>query len=157
MGNVTKSIVKGKYCRYGSPPFAGHGLCLVVMEGTMRALDSVTEGQLRDDVPVFREGDTVRINVRVVDFKDAKGGKVERRERIQAYEGLVIARHNNGISSSFTVRKISNGIGVERIFPLHSPMLESITVVRKGIVRRAKLYYMRERRGKAARIRERRN
>jgi len=121
----------------------------------MRALDDVTKDQIREDIPAFREGDTVRVNVRVVDFKDTKKG-VERRERIQAYEGVVIARHNNGISSSFTVRKISNGVGVERVFPLHSPMLESIKVMRHGRVRRAKLYYLRNLRGKAARISERR-
>lgn len=122
----------------------------------MRALDDVTKDQIRDDIPAFREGDSVRVSVRVVDYKDLKGGKVERRERLQAYEGVVIARHNKGISSSFTVRKISNGVGVERVFPLHSPMLESISVVRRGRVRRAKLYYLRELSGKAARIRERR-
>jgi len=121
----------------------------------MRALDDVTKDQIRDDIPAFREGDSVRVNVRVVDFKDTKKG-VERRERLQGFEGVVIARHNKGISSSFTVRKISNGIGVERVFPLHSPMLESIKVVRNGRVRRAKLYYLRELSGKAARIRERR-
>jgi len=121
----------------------------------MRALDDVTKDQLRDDIPSFREGDTVRVNVRIIDFKDTKNGVVKT-ERLQAYEGVVIARHNNGISSSFTVRKISSNIGVERVFPLHSPMLESITVVRHGRVRRAKLYYLRELRGKAARIRERR-
>ncbi|HKI61386.1 MAG TPA: 50S ribosomal protein L19 [Mariprofundaceae bacterium] len=121
----------------------------------MRALDDVTKDQIRDDIPAFREGDTVRVNVRVVDFKDTKKG-VERRERIQAYEGIVIARHNKGISSSFTVRKISNSVGVERIFPLHSPMVESVNVIRHGRVRRAKLYYLRALRGKAARIRERR-
>ncbi len=121
----------------------------------MRALDDVTKDQLRDDIPEFREGDTVRVNVRVVDFKETKKG-LERRERLQAFEGVVIARHNNGISSTFTVRKISNGVGVERVFPLHSPMLESIKVVRRGRVRRAKLYYLRALRGKAARIRERR-
>ncbi|EAU54829.1 50S ribosomal protein L19 [Mariprofundus ferrooxydans] len=121
----------------------------------MRALDDVTKDQLRDDIPAFREGDTVRVNVRVVDFKETKKG-VEKRERIQAYEGIVIARHNKGISSSFTVRKMSGNFGVERVFPLHSPMLESIVVVRHGRVRRAKLYYLRELRGKAARIRERR-
>lgn len=121
----------------------------------MRALDDVTKDQLRDDIPAFREGDTVRVNVRLIDFKDTKNGVVKT-ERLQAYEGVVIARHNKGISSSFTVRKISNNVGVERIFPLHSPMLESITVVRHGRVRRAKLYYLRDLRGKAARIRERR-
>ncbi len=122
----------------------------------MRALDDVTADQIRSDIPEFREGDTVRVNVRVVDFKDLKGGKVEKRERIQAYEGIVIARHNKGVSSSFTVRKISSNVGVERVFPLHSPMLESVEVKRHGRVRRAKLYYLRELRGKAARIRERR-
>lgn len=121
----------------------------------MRALDDVTKDQIRSDIPTFREGDTVRVNVRVVDFKETKKG-VERRERLQAFEGLVIARHNNGISSTFTVRKISDGIGVERVFPLHSPMIESIKVVRLGRVRRAKLYYLRQLSGKAARIRERR-
>jgi len=122
----------------------------------MRALDDVTKDQIRGDIPQFREGDTVKVNVRVVEYKDLKGGKVETRERLQAYEGIVIARHNKGISSSFTVRKISNGVGVERVFPLHSPLLESITVVRRGRVRRAKLYYLRDLSGKAARIRERR-
>jgi len=121
----------------------------------MRALDDVTKDQLRDDIPSFREGDTVRVNVRIIDFKDSKKGVVKT-ERLQAYEGIVIARHNKGISSSFTVRKISSNVGVERVFPLHSPMLESITVIRHGRVRRAKLYYLRELRGKAARIRERR-
>ncbi len=122
----------------------------------MRALDDVTKDQIRGDIPQFREGDTVKVNVRVVEYKDLKGGKVETRERLQAYEGVVIARHNKGISSSFTVRKISNGVGVERVFPLHSPLLESISVVRRGRVRRAKLYYLRDLSGKAARIRERR-
>ncbi len=121
----------------------------------MRLLDHITKDQLRDDIPTFREGDTVRVNVRIVDFKESKKGVVKT-ERLQAYEGIVIARHNNGISSSFTVRKISSNVGVERVFPLHSPMLESITVIRHGRVRRAKLYYLRELRGKKARIRERR-
>ena len=102
---------------------------------------------LREDVPNFRAGDTVRVNVRV-----REGEK----ERIQAFEGVVIARKHGGISETFTVRKISSGIGVERIFPLHSPSIESITVVRHGRVRRAKLYYLRNLRGKAARIKERR-
>lgn len=121
----------------------------------MRALDDVTKDQLRDDIPAFREGDTVRVNVRIVDYKDTKKGVVKT-ERLQAFEGVVIARHNNGISSTFTVRKISNNVGVERVFPLHSPMIESIKLVRHGRVRRAKLYYLRALRGKAARIRERR-
>ena len=122
----------------------------------MRALDDITKDQLRSDIPDFREGDTVRVSVRVVDYKEAKGGKQERRERLQAYEGFVTARHNNGISSSFTVRKISNRVGVERLLPTPSPMLEKIEVVRHGRVRRAKLYYLRDLRGKKARIAEKR-
>jgi large subunit ribosomal protein L19 len=102
---------------------------------------------IKEGVPTFRPGDTLRVNVRV-----REGDK----ERIQAFEGVCIARKNGGVSETFTVRKISSGVGVERIFPLHSPSLESITVVRQGRVRRAKLYYLRNLRGKAARIRERR-
>jgi large subunit ribosomal protein L19 len=101
---------------------------------------------LRGDIPPFRPGDTVRVNVRV---------KEGEKERLQAFEGVCIARRGGGVSETFTVRKISNGIGVERIFPLHSPMLGDISVVRRGRVRRAKLYYLREASGKAARIRER--
>lgn len=99
-------------------------------------------------VPEFRPGDTVRVNVRVIEGN---------RERVQAYEGVCIARRNRGINSSFTVRKISYGEGVERVFPLYSPRIDSIDVVRRGKVRRAKLYYLRELRGKAARITERRD
>ena len=102
---------------------------------------------LRDNIPSFRPGDTVRVNVRV-----REGDK----ERIQAFEGVCIGRKHGGISETFKVRKISGGVGVERTFPLHSPMLASIELVREGRVRRAKLYYLRELRGKAARIRERR-
>ncbi len=120
----------------------------------MRPLDDVTKDQIRSDIPDFRPGDTVRVHLRVVDWRETRKG-LEKRERIQVYEGVVIARHNNGISSTFTVRKISDGVGVERIFPLHSPMIEKIEVVRRGVVRRAKLYYLRERQGKAARIKER--
>ena len=101
---------------------------------------------LRTDVPAFRSGDTLRVNVRV-----KEGDK----ERIQAFEGVCIARRGSGVSESFTVRKISNGVGVERIFPLHSPMIAEIQVVRRGRVRRAKLYYLRHLTGKATRIRER--
>lgn len=101
---------------------------------------------MRSDIPAFRAGDTVRVNVRV---------KEGEKERLQAFEGVVIARRGSGVSESFTVRKISNGVGVERIFPLHSPMIGSLTVVRRGVVRRAKLYYLRDVVGKAARIRER--
>ncbi len=102
---------------------------------------------LRDDIPVFRPGDTVRVNVKVVEGN---------RERIQAFEGVVIKRQGSGINETFTVRRVSYGVGVERTFPVHSPRLASIEVVRRGVVRRAKLYYLRERVGKAARIRERR-
>ncbi len=97
-------------------------------------------------IPEFRPGDTVRVNVRI---------KEGERERVQAYEGVCIARGGQGVDESFTVRKISFGEGVERVFPLLSPMIESIEVKRRGAVRRAKLYYLRERRGKSARIAER--
>ncbi len=99
-------------------------------------------------IPEFSPGDTLRVNVKVVEGT---------RERIQAFEGVCIARKNAGINSSFTVRKISYGEGVERVFPLYSPRLESIQVVRRGAVRRAKLYYLRSRRGKSARIAEKRD
>ena len=100
---------------------------------------------LRSDLPPFRPGDTLRVNVRV-----REGDK----ERLQAFEGVCIARRGSGVSETFTVRKISNGVGVERIFPVHSPMLADINVVRRGRVRRAKLYYLRNVTGKATRIRE---
>jgi len=100
---------------------------------------------LRDNVPPFRAGDTLRVNVRV-----REGDK----ERLQAFEGVCIARRGSGVSATFTVRKISNGIGVERIFPVHSPMISDINVVRRGRVRRAKLYYLRHLTGKATRIKE---
>ena len=99
-------------------------------------------------IPEFRAGDTVRVGVRVVEGD---------RTRIQAYEGVCIARSNRGLGSNFTVRKMSFGEGVERVFPLYSPNIDSITVVRKGVVRRAKLYYLRGRTGKRARIAERRD
>ena len=101
---------------------------------------------LRSDVPAFRAGDTLRVNVRV---------KEGEKERLQAFEGVCIARRGSGVSATFTVRKVSGGIGVERIFPVHSPMIGDITVVRRGIVRRAKLYYLRDLTGKATRIKER--
>ncbi|SEN14162.1 50S ribosomal protein L19 [Lihuaxuella thermophila] len=108
-------------------------------------LRSVTEGQLRQDIPQFRAGDTVRVHVKV---------KEGQRERIQIFEGVVIQRRGGGVSETFTVRKISYGVGVERTFPLHSPRIEKIEVVRRGKVRRAKLFYLRKLRGKAARIKE---
>lgn len=100
---------------------------------------------LRSDLPPFRAGDTLRVNVRV-----KEGDK----ERIQAFEGVCIARRGSGVSETFTVRKISNGVGVERIFPVHSPMIADIEVLRRGRVRRAKLYYLRQLTGKATRIKE---
>ena len=113
----------------------------------MNDLQYVERAHLRDDLPDFRPGDTVRINVRVVE-----GG----RERIQLFVGVVIARDGAGLSETFTVRKISFGIGVERVFPVHAPIIQKIEVARRGRVRRAKLYYLRGRVGKAARIKERR-
>jgi large subunit ribosomal protein L19 len=112
----------------------------------MDIVNEIENEQLREGLPQFDAGDTIRVNVRV-----REGEK----ERIQAFEGVCIAKKGGGASETFTVRKVSAGIGVERVFPLHSPMIESIKVVRRGRVRRAKLYYLRARRGKAARIRER--
>ncbi|AOM83207.1 50S ribosomal protein L19 [Salisediminibacterium beveridgei] len=106
----------------------------------------MTKEQLKTDLPQFRAGDTVRAHVKVVEGT---------RERIQVFEGVVIKRRGTGISETFTVRKVSYGVGVERTFPVHSPRLDKIEVMRKGKVRRAKLYYLRALRGKAARIKER--
>ena len=114
----------------------------------MNIIDQVEADHMRDDIPDFRPGDTVKVNVRVVE-----GG----RERIQTFEGAVIARNGGGVRESFTVRKVSFGIGVERIFPIHAPIVASIEVVRRGDVRRAKLYYLRDRVGKATRIKEKRD
>ncbi len=108
-------------------------------------IKQLEQAQMKSDVPEFGPGDTVVVQVRV------KEGK---RERLQAFEGVVIAKRNRGINSAFTVRKISYGEGVERVFQTHSPLVDSITVKRRGDVRRAKLYYLRERTGKAARIKE---
>ncbi len=110
-------------------------------------IDEVVQSQLKTDVPEFSPGDTVRVNVRVVESG---------RERTQAFEGVVLSRRAAGINENFTVRRTAHGIGVERTFLLHSPRIESLSVVRRGKVRRAKLYYLRERVGKAARIKERR-
>lgn len=114
----------------------------------MNTVDQIESAYLRDDIPDFGPGDTVRVNVRVVE-----GG----RERIQIFEGVVIARNGGGARASFTVRKLSFGVGVERIFPVHAPIIQSIEVVRRGDVRRAKLYYLRQRVGKSARIKEKRD
>jgi len=111
----------------------------------MNIIQQLESEMMKKDIPNFRPGDTVVVQVKV---------KEGTRERLQAFEGLVIAKRNRGYNSAFTVRKISNGEGVERVFQVHSPMIDSIAVKRRGAVRRAKLYYMRDRQGKAARIRE---
>ncbi|NNC75218.1 MAG: 50S ribosomal protein L19 [Acidimicrobiia bacterium] len=113
----------------------------------MNTIDHIESALLRDDIPDFAPGDTVRVNVRVIE-----GG----RERVQAYEGVVIARKGAGARETFTARKVSFGVGVERIFPVHAPIIQKIEVLRKGKVRRAKLYYLRDRVGKATRIKEKR-
>ncbi len=114
----------------------------------MNQLQQVEAAYLRGGIPEFRPGDTVKVHVRVVE-----GSK----ERIQIFQGVIIARRGGGVRETFTVRKISGGVGVERIFPLHSPVLDKIELVRRGKVRRAKLYYLRDLRGRAARIEERRD
>ena len=111
----------------------------------MNLIQEITKEQLRKDLPSFRPGDTLKVYVKVVEGS---------RERIQLFEGVVIKRRGGGISETFTVRKISYGVGVERTFPLHTPKIDRIEVARRGKVRRAKLYYLRELRGKAARIKE---
>ena len=116
----------------------------LIQELEAEAIGALSQGK---EVPEFRAGDTLRVGVRVVEGE---------RTRVQNFEGVCIARSNRGINSNFTVRKMSFGEGVERVFPLYSPNVESITVVRKGVVRRAKLYYLRGRTGKRARIAERR-
>ena len=113
----------------------------------MNIIRVLEQEQLRDDIPAFRPGDTVKVHVKVVEGN---------RERIQIFEGVVIGRQNGGVRETFTVRRISYGVGVERTFLVHSPRLAKIEVVRHGIVRRAKLHYLRGLTGKAARIRERR-
>src|SRR5438105_6812219 len=113
----------------------------------MNTIDLVENPRLRDDLPEFRPGDTVKVHVRVVEGN---------RERIQMFQGVVIRRQGGGLRETFTVRKISFGVGVERTFPVHSPSIGTLEVLQKGRVRRAKLYYLRERRGKPARIPQRR-
>jgi len=113
----------------------------------MDVLHEIEKGQLRDDIPDIAPGDTVRVMVRVVEGE---------KERLQPFEGVCIARKGGGVRETFTVRKVSGGVGVERIFPIHSPSIADLKVVRKGKVRRAKLYYLRSLRGKKARIKEKR-
>ena len=113
----------------------------------MHSLDAVDAASLRDDIPAFRAGDTVKVHVKVVEGT---------RSRVQIFQGVVIRRHGRGVGETYTVRKVSFGVGVERTYPLHSPIIEKIEVERRGDVRRAKLYYLRELRGKAAKIKEKR-
>ena len=112
----------------------------------MELLRSIEVGQLREDVPEFRPGDTVRVHVRIVEGT---------RERVQVFEGVVIKRRGSGINETFTVRRVSYGVGVERCFPVHMPRIQKIEVTRRGKVRRAKLFYLRSLSGRAARIKER--
>jgi large subunit ribosomal protein L19 len=112
----------------------------------MNRLDSIEQTQLKENIPMFQSGDTIKVHVRI---------KEGNKERLQVFEGIVIARKHGGARETITVRKVSFGVGVERIFPLHATVIDHIDVVRRGKVRRAKLYYLRELRGKAARIKER--
>jgi large subunit ribosomal protein L19 len=114
----------------------------------MHTLDALDAASLRSDIPAFRAGDTLKVHVRVVEGN---------RSRVQVFQGVVIRRQGEGVRETFTVRKISFGVGVERTFPVHSPIFERIEVVTRGDVRRAKLYYLRNLRGKAAKIREKRD
>ncbi|MBU4215769.1 MAG: 50S ribosomal protein L19 [Actinobacteria bacterium] len=114
----------------------------------MHTLDPIDAASLRSDLPEFRAGDTVKVNVKVVEGT---------RSRVQAFQGVVIARQGGGVRETFTVRKVSFGVGVERTFPLHAPTIDSIEVITRGDVRRAKLYYLRNLRGKKAKIKEKRD
>ncbi len=114
----------------------------------MHKLDAVDQVSLRDDIPAFRAGDTLKVHVKVVEGT---------RSRVQVFQGVVIRIHGGGIGETFTVRKVSFGVGVERTFPMHTPIIDKIEVVTRGDVRRAKLYYLRDLRGKAAKIKEKRD
>jgi large subunit ribosomal protein L19 len=114
----------------------------------MQTLDAIDAASLRSDIPAFRPGDTVKVHVRVVEGS---------RTRVQVFQGVVIRRHGGGVRETFTVRKVSFGVGVERTFPVHSPIVDHLEVVTRGDVRRAKLYYLRDLRGKKAKIKERRD
>jgi len=114
----------------------------------MQSLDHLDAASLRDDIPEFRPGDTIKVHVRVVEGT---------RSRVQIFQGVVIRRHGGGVRETFTVRKVSFGVGVERTFPVHSPIYEKIELVSRGDVRRAKLYYLRELHGKAAKIKQKRD
>ena len=114
----------------------------------MHKLDALDQASLRSDIPAFRAGDTVKVHVNIIEGT---------RSRIQVFQGVVIRRQGSGVRETFTVRKVSFGVGVERTFPVHTPVIDKIEVVTRGDVRRAKLYYLRELRGKAAKIKERRD
>ena len=116
-------------------------------DNAMQRFDEIDKASMRDDIPEFRAGDTVKVHVKVIEGN---------RSRVQVFQGVVIRRHGGGVGETFTVRKASCGVGVERTFPVHNPVIEKIEVASRGDVRRAKLYYLRDRRGKAARIREKR-
>jgi large subunit ribosomal protein L19 len=120
-------------------------ICWEELKTMQKLIEEITKEQLKSDLPSFRPGDTVRVHVKVIEGT---------RERIQVFEGVVIKRRGGGISETFTVRKISYGVGVERTFPVHTPKIAKLEVIRRGKVRRAKLYYLRQLRGKAARIKE---
>lgn len=120
-------------------------VCKLQEDFRMDALKTITEGQLKADAPVFKIGDTVKVHVKIREGE---------RERIQVFEGTVIAKKGSGVSSTFTVRRVSYGVGVERVFPVHSPNVAKVEVVRSGKVRRSKLYYLRDRVGKAAKLKE---
>jgi large subunit ribosomal protein L19 len=113
----------------------------------MHQFDDIDKASLRDDIPAFRAGDTIKVHVKVIEGT---------RSRVQVFQGVVIRRHGGGIGETYTVRKVSFGVGVERTFPLHTPIVEKVELVTRGDVRRAKLYYLRELRGKAAKIKEKR-
>src|SRR5207248_8917463 len=121
---------------------------ITTRETLMQTLDTIDAASLRSDVPTFRPGDTVKVHVRVIEGN---------RSRIQVFQGVVIRRQGGGIRETFTVRKVSFGVGVERTFPVHTPVIEKIELVTRGDVRRAKLYYLRDLRGKAAKIKEKRD
>ncbi|MDR6124201.1 large subunit ribosomal protein L19 [Bacillus sp. SLBN-46] len=120
-------------------------ICWKELKTMHKLIEEITKEQLRSDLPAFRPGDTVRVHVKVIEGT---------RERIQLFEGVVIKRRGGGISETFTVRKVSYGVGVERTFPVHTPKIAKLEVIRRGKVRRAKLYYLRNLRGKKARIKE---
>ena len=142
MGRITLT-----YPETSIGPRSGPGFPTSRNERAMNSTDLVDEGSLRDDVPDFGAGDNLKVHVRVVEGS---------RERVQVFQGVVIRRQGSGVRETFTVRKVSFGVGVERTFPVHSPILQKIEVVSRGDVRRAKLYYLRDRVGKAAKVKEKR-